>query len=150
MVKDVLLTISGLQLSAEEEGDTVELITPGEYYYRNDKHYFLYEEVTEGFSNTTKNVIKVAPDYMELTKKGVVNVHMVFEKGKKNSTFYYTPYGSLQIGIDATDVSVKETEDSIEIQVAYALEINYEFVANCNISITARPKGSHIPFGIHS
>ena len=36
---------------------------------------------------------------------------MIFEKGKKNLTYYYTPFGSIQIGIDATSIEVKETED---------------------------------------
>ena len=146
MVKDVLLSVQGLQMSPEDGSDTIELITSGEYYYRNDKHYLLYEEVTEGFAKPTKNVIKAAPNYMELTKKGVVNVHMVFEKNQKNITYYYTPYRSLQIGIDATRVDVFETEDSILIDVEYGLEINCEFIANCHIKIHAKPKGSHMQF----
>ena len=33
-----------------------------------------------------------------------MSVHMIFEKGKKNLTYYYTPFGSIQIGIDATSI----------------------------------------------
>lgn len=142
MTKEVLLSISGLQLSPDEERETVEVIAPGEYYYRGGKHYILYDEVTEGFDQVTKNVIKVTPDYMELTKKGVTNVHMVFEKDKKNLTYYYTPYGSLLIGIDANSVEVKEEEESIHINVSYGLEMNYEHLANCHITIDVKPKGS--------
>ncbi len=146
MLKHVLISVHGLQMSSEDAGDTIELITSGEYYYRNDKHYLLYDEVTEGFQETTRNIIKAAPDYMEITKKGIVNVHMVFEKNKKNTTYYYTPYGSLEVGIDATRVDIFETEDSIRVEVDYALEINCEFVADCHIKIHVRPKGSHIQF----
>ena len=56
---------------------------------------FLYEEVMEGQKESTRNMIKVRDNYMELTKKGAVNVHMIFEKNKKNITYYNTPYGSL-------------------------------------------------------
>ena len=52
---------------------------------------------------------------------------MIFEKGKKNLTYYYTPFGSIQIGIDATSIEVKETEDEIRAEVKYALDANYEF-----------------------
>lgn len=38
---------------------------------------------------------------MDITRRGVSNVHMMFEKNRKNVTYYYTPYGSLLIGIDA-------------------------------------------------
>jgi uncharacterized beta-barrel protein YwiB (DUF1934 family) len=141
MKKEVLLSITGLQMSPDSDSDTTELFAPGEYYYRNDKHYLLYDEVAEGYENPTRNVIKVAPDYMELTKKGVLNVHMVFEKNKKNVTYYYTPYGSLLIGIDARRVEVKEQENHIQVEVEYGLEINYEHLADCHIRIEVQPQG---------
>lgn len=142
MTKEVLLSITGLLLSPDQQSDTVEMIAPGEYYFRNGKHYFLYDEVTEGFDQITKNVIKVAPDYMELTKKGLLNVHMVFEKNKKNVTYYYTPYGSLLIGINAQKVEVNEAQDLLCVEVDYGLEMNYEHLANCHIRIDAKSKGT--------
>lgn len=142
MTKDVIITICGLQAGPQTDGEPIEMITTGEYYNKNGKHYLLYEEVMEGESQVTKNRIKVAPDYMELTKNGVVSVHMVFEKGKKNLTHYYTPYGSLMIGIDAKRVELKENEDEMDIEVNYALELNQEHAADCNIKINVKSKGS--------
>ena len=54
---------------------------------------------------------------MEVRKKGLVNMHMVFEPGKKNMTYYTTPYGTLQLGIAATGMDLKETEDGIDMTV---------------------------------
>jgi uncharacterized beta-barrel protein YwiB (DUF1934 family) len=143
MTKDVLLSIRGLQMGERDREDVVETISPGQYYFRNGKHFFLYEEVTEGSKNTTKNMLKVTDDYMELTKKGEVNVHMIFEKNKKNVTYYYTPFGSMLMGIDAYRVDISEQEDEIEVEVEYSLELNNEHLANCHILIRAVPrKGS--------
>lgn len=142
MTKEVIIKVQGVQLAQEAPGDVIEAISPGEYYFRNGKHYFLYDEVTEGQSEVTKNIIKVQDDYMELTKKGAVNVHMVFERDKQNITYYYTPYGSLQIGIDAERVSVREAEEEIGVEVKYGLDINSEHLANCRIRLTAVPRGS--------
>ncbi len=144
MTKDILLSISGLQFAAEEDGvgEPVEVITPGDYYKKNDKHYVLYDEVMEGFEGTTKNVIKIAEDCLDITKKGVSNVHMIFEKNKKNVTYYYTPFGSLLIGIDAKQVKIAETEENIDVSVNYDLEINYEFLANCNITMNIKAKNA--------
>lgn len=83
MTKDVLLSIKGLQIGENEQNDTIEVISPGDYYFRNGKHFFMYEEVMEGQKESTRNMIKVRDNYMELTKKGAVNVHMIFEKNKK-------------------------------------------------------------------
>ena len=142
MTKDVLLTISGLQLAVQEDGagEPIEVITPGDYYKRNEKHYVLYDEVMEGFEGTTQNVIKIAEDSLDITKKGVANVHMIFEKNKKNMTYYYTPFGSILIGIDAKRVQVAETEENIDVTVNYDLEVNYEFLANCNITVNIKSK----------
>jgi uncharacterized beta-barrel protein YwiB (DUF1934 family) len=137
MTKDVLLTIRGLQMGEENQPDVVETISPGQYYFRNGKHFFLYEEVTEGSNKTTKNILKVTDDYMELTRKGEVNVHMIFEKNKKNMTYYYTPYGSLLMGIDAYRVDIRETEDALSVEIEYALDLNNEHIANCSIRIRA-------------
>lgn len=124
MTKDVLVKISGLQFSDDQDNDPVEIITTGSYYKKNGKHYILYDEVQEGFDGVTKSVIKVNDDFLDVTKKGVTNVHMMFEKNKKNMSYYNTPFGNLLVGINATDVKVNETEDNIDIKVDYKLEVN--------------------------
>ena len=67
---------------------------------------------------------------------------MTFEAGKKTVTYYYTPFGGLHIGIDTKKVVVEETEDKISINAMYDLEINYEFVAACNITVEVDAKNS--------
>lgn len=137
MTKDILLSIRGLQIAEDTQNESVEVIAPGEYYFRNGKHFFLYDEVEEGKQEITRNRIKITDDYMEVTKQGVVNVHMIFEKNKKNVTYYNTPFGSLLIGIDAYRVEVKETPEEISAYVEYALEVNNEHLANCRIRMKA-------------
>ena len=66
MTKDVLLSIKGLQIGENEQNDTIEVISPGDYYFRNGKHFFMYEEVMEGQKESTRNMIK-AVSYTHLT-----------------------------------------------------------------------------------
>ena len=89
MTKDVLVKISGLQFAEDQDNGPVEIITTGNYYKKNGKHYILYDEAQEGFDGVTKSVIKVNDDFLDVTKKGVTNVHMMFEKNRKNVTYYY-------------------------------------------------------------
>ena len=142
MTKEVLVTIRGLQAGPDSDGEPIEMITTGEYFYKNNKHYILYEEVMEGETATNKNRIKIAPGYMELTKSGLVSVHMMFEENHKNVTHYTTPYGTLLMGIDAKKVEICETENEIDIDVNYALELNEEHAADCDIHITVRSKAA--------
>ena len=140
MTKDLLVKISGLQFAEDQDNGPVEIITTGNYYKKNGKHYILYDEVQEGFDGVTKSVIKVNDDFLDVTKKGVTNVHMVFEENKKNITYYNTPFGNLFIGIDAEKIHVEESEENINVNVAYALEANYEHLADCRIQMNIKSK----------
>ena len=89
MTQDVLLTISGLHDMASadpeenEENEPIEVITPASYYWKNGKHYILYDEVMEGIPGVVKNKIKITgEDSMEIMKSGITNAHMVFEKNQ--------------------------------------------------------------------
>ncbi len=150
MTKDVLVTISGLQMTKQnEESEPVEIITAGDYYKKNNKHYVIYDEVMEGFDGTTRNIIKLQENCVDITKKGITNVHMVFEKNKKNVTCYETPFGSLMIGINAKDIQIREEEHDISVDVEYALELNYEHLADCSIRMAIQSKDTR-DFKIYS
>lgn len=63
MTKEVLLTLQGLQFDQREENaDKIEMVMVGDYYKKNDKHYVVYEEITEGFDQPTKNRLKFSED----------------------------------------------------------------------------------------
>lgn len=136
MTQEVLLTLRGLQFDQrEEDADQIEMVTVGDYYKRNDKHYVVYEEITEGFTQPTKNRLKISEHIVELSRNGLVNVHMVFQENKKNLTNYNTPFGQILIGIDTKKIQIDEQEDKITVDVDYSLDVNYEFLSDCHIRI---------------
>ena len=143
MDKNVLIHVRGLQMmDMDEKQEPIEIVVPGQYYFRDGSHYLRYEEILDEAAESTVNYIKMSPDGMEVRKKGLVNVHMVFEQGKKNMTFYSTPFGTLQMGIAATGMELNESEDSIDMKVDYALDMNEEHVADCYLSVQAQPADS--------
>ncbi len=141
MTRDVLISISGAQFSDGEKED-VEMITTGDYFLKNGKHYIIYEEIEEGSNDITKNTIKVAPDTMDIIKKGNINTHMIFQKNKKNISCYLTPFGELTVGIHTNEVHVEEGEDVLKIEIQYSLDINDEYVSNCSITVQVRSRNA--------
>ena len=137
MTKDVLITISGMQMLDEEDVD-VEMVTRGDYYQRNGKHYILYDEVMEGFEGKVRNVIRVSSDSVDIIKQGAANARMQFEKNKKNLSCYTTPLGDLMIGVQANRISIDEGQDHLKINVEYSLDINYQHASECNISVNVQ------------
>ena len=143
MNKDVLIHVRGLQMMETDDAqEPIEIVVPGQYYFRNGSHYLRYEEMLDDTAETTVNYIKMSPNGVEVRKQGQVNVHMVFEEGKKNKTFYNTPYGTLQMGISATGLELKQSEDGIQMKVDYALDMNEEHVADCYLTVQAQSKDS--------
>lgn len=144
MTRDVLISISGAQFSDGEKED-VEMITTGDYFLKNGKHYIIYEEIEEGSKDITKNTIKVAQDTMDIIKKGSINTHMIFQKNKKNISCYLTPFGELTVGIHTNEVYVEEGEDVLKIEIQYSLDINDEYVSNCSITVQVRSRNTEEP-----
>lgn len=140
MTKDVLLTIKGLQLFEGTGSDEIETIYPGEYFYRNQSHFILYDEQPEGIPEVIKNMVKLNDREFVITKKGPVTVQMVFEEGKKTMTDYNTPFGNIMISMDTSKLEVEESEDRLKIHIEYALEANYQFVADCKIDMEIASK----------
>ncbi|MBQ7582864.1 MAG: DUF1934 domain-containing protein [Lachnospiraceae bacterium] len=140
MTKDVMISVSGIQFGPDVDGEKVEVITKGNYYKKKNKHYLLYDEITEGIDGVTKNTVKFDDKAFQLTKSGVTNVNMLFEENKRNITNYITPFGSITIGIDAHNIEVTETEEQIRIRIDYALDVNYEHLADCEIRMDISAK----------
>lgn len=143
MTKDVLISLRGLQFDqSEADAEKIETIMPGNYYEKNGNHYVLFDEVMEGIAEPVKNRIKFGEHALELTRSGAVNVHMIFEENRKNMTSYNTPYGNILIGIDTRKIHIAQEAERILVDVDYALDVNYEYLADCRIVLDIRSKGS--------
>lgn len=137
MTREVLISISGSQRSGGEP-DVMELMITGDYFEKNGKRYVIYEEILEDGGGTIRNTIKIMPDLVSIDKKGQVSAHMVFQKNQKNMTCYLTPFGQMMIGISTDDIRLQEEEDQLKVDVDYSLDINYEHVSDCNISLAVK------------
>ena len=135
MTKDVLLSIVGLYTEENENADSIETLAPAEFYIKEGDIYIFYEEIIDGMAGITKSRIKYSDKCFELTRKGEVSVHLLFEEGKTTLNTYQMPYGTLVVGLDTKRIEKKESEDEIKIHIDYALEANYQFIADCRIDI---------------
>ena len=144
MTKDVLVSISGLQSAVNEtenyDDEPIEVISAGTYYFKDGKHFIFFEEMAEGISGVTKTQIRLnGKESLEVRKKGISNMTMVFEKNKNNRCFYQTPFGQLNLGIFTTEIVVEESEENINIRADYKMDVNYEPLADCTIRINVKP-----------
>ena len=81
----------GRQIPGPDEDDVIEVVTPATYYYRNGKHYIIYDEIVEGVSDTIKNKIKISgTDSLEIMKSGLSNTHMILRKQEESDILQNT------------------------------------------------------------
>ena len=71
MQKEVLIHVRGLQMmDAQSDQEPIEIVVPGQYYFRNGFHYLRYEEILDESSEPTINYIKMSGKGLEVSKKG--------------------------------------------------------------------------------
>ena len=153
MTKDVLVSVAGLQTAVNEmenyDEEPIEVLSAGTYYFKDGKHFIFFEEMAEGIPGVTKTQIRLnGKESLEVRKKGIANVNMVFEKNKNNRCFYQTPFGQINLGIFTKEIWVEESEDNINIRADYDMDVDYEPLAKCTIRINVKPKDSK-DFSIH-
>lgn len=140
MTKDVLVRVKGTQYM-DGESDSIEVITAGTCYEKNGKWYVMYEETAEGTSEVTKNTVKLMPDKVEVTKKGLLSAQMVYERGKQYMTNYVTPMGVFVMGITTHALKLEETENRLRAEIEYELEMNGQMVSRNVLELQADAKG---------
>lgn len=137
--KKVWLSISGT-VKDEEEKDTLEFLTEGNLYKESDGACVTYEESEVSGMEGTVTTLRVDEQKVSVIRLGTTNSIMEFESGKRNLTWYSTPFGDVTMGILTKDVLVKynERKEPTKVMIDYNIEI--EGITNSqnilNIKIT--------------
>lgn len=147
MTREVLIAIKNRQTMPGGIQDTVDAVFPGEYFFRNGKHYLKYENLEEGMEVPDRVMVKAYEGYMENTRKGCINTSLCCETGKENTCEYTTPYGKLDLEIKGKYVRIQENEDRIIIRAEYSMDMNMERMAECDMTIQVTPRHLGVKLG---
>lgn len=136
-MKDKVLIRVKSETYSDEAGDCLEINYIGEISRVNGNIYVQYEEMTEGESRMTKNLVKIYPDKgcVAITKRGPITAHMEFCTGQRTHTFYETPFGAVNMGIYTREADIDASGESIKILLDYSIESNYQIVSECRVSM---------------
>ena len=122
MKKEVMICMSGVMASHSEEA--VDIICPGEYYFRNGKRFIRYEEkiAEDSLQTDTVCMFKFDNKSAELTKKGIVSSKLFYEPGQTHMINYATEYGDFLIGIKTDALRLSESEHELMLEIDYVVE----------------------------
>ena len=141
MDKNVIVSLKGFQyVRSDDENKPVEIMMPGVYYHKNGQHYVVFDEVEEGLSGKTHSVLKFTEDRLLVRRSGTIEVEMLFEKEKRTCASYHTPFGMMNLQIAATSFRLEEEENRIDYRVGYALTVEDDVTADCEVEIRIESK----------
>ena len=121
MKKKALISVTSKQNDDKE--DSIEVVTPGMFYKRNDNYYVTYEETEISGMEGTTTTLKTDGKTFTLARKGTTNTKMTFEKNEKDVVIYGTPHGTLELLIDTKDLKIHVNDHGGNILANYNLAI---------------------------
>ncbi len=123
MSLEVVLSIQGRQTYADQEPDTIELVTEGTMEFRDGGWDVSYEEsALTGLEGVT-TTFRVEPGKVTLTRKGALNSQMVFQEGVAHDSLYQMDFGALMLTVKATRVFYDIVPDGGTIDLTYDIDI---------------------------
>ena len=123
-MKEVMVKIRSMQTSADAGDDEMEFVTEAKLYKKNGALYLLYEESEFSGMPGCKTRLRLRDGEVQMKRFGEgagVGNELRFEKGKKYSGIYDTPFGPIEIELLTNDV-----ESSISEEGTGQVDIDYE------------------------
>lgn len=141
MNKNVIISVKGIQSTVGKDTNSLELITEGKYYKKDNAYYVTYKESeVTGMSGTT-TTLKISDGVITLMRFGSVNTQFIFEKGQKHMSYYDTIYGTFTVSVLASQVSVNVDDSGGEIKVDYDIEIDNNKTGENDLHMYIREAG---------
>lgn len=123
MSTSVVLSIQGRQTYADQEPDTIELVTDGTMEFRDGGWDITYEEsALTGLEGVT-TTFRVEPGKVSLIRTGKLNSQMVFQEGVAHDSLYQMDFGALMFTVKATRVFYDIVPDGGTIDLTYDIDI---------------------------
>lgn len=116
--------ISVLSKQADDEENSIEVVTPGKFFKKEECYYAIYKETEISGMEGTTTTFKIYPEKFSLIRMGTTTTTMNFEKNNKTMSLYSTPYGILEIEIDTKKIEIKIDENGGNITLSYNLSVS--------------------------
>lgn len=138
MKKEVLISITGIS-KTDGNSDTVELITQGFFYKKNDSYYITYEETEVTGYEGAKTIIKVcSDDKVMMMRSGKKKSEMIIERATRHHCNYDMGFGEVMLGVSGKEVSSELTDNGGDLNFSYSLDVNTSLISENKVHINIK------------
>ena len=125
-MNDITIKITGKQHIGDKTEERVEFITEGTVSQKNGALYYIYEESEFSGMPGCKTLLKFKDGCLKMKRIGSgmnFGAEMVFDKGKRFTSQYKTPYGVFDM-----EVLTNKVEAMLDSQGKGTIDIDYHVI----------------------
>lgn len=138
MKKEVLITIKGIQ-TVENEKDTTELFTQGNFYKKDNSYYITYDESeTTGYEGCTTTLKIEGTQKVTLIRSGITRSHLIVQNGERNVGHYGTAEGDFSIGVYTKQLTSSLDDNGGDLFFSYNLDVNASLISENEVYINVK------------
>ena len=140
--KNVILFVRGEQQFDQGEPEVTELMTEGAMTLEEDGEITLTYQETEltGMEGTTTR-FSIRNDTVVLARTGMVNSQLVFQRGKRNSSLYETPWGMMQVDVFTTSLAHRLDGRGGILEIKFNISVDHQVAGENQFKIRVRESG---------
>ena len=138
MKKNAIISVVSRQLDGEDDGDEIEVVTPGEFYKKDNSYYAVYEETEISGMKGTTTTLKIDEEKFTLIRTGTTNTQMNFKKHARDLTLYSTPHGALDLTVDTRELKMNIDNNGGEVYIDYDMIIGNQQSLSTTLQINIK------------
>ena len=140
--KNVILFVRGEQQFDQGEPEVTELMTEGAMTLEEDGEITLTYQETEltGMEGTTTR-FSIRDDTVVLARTGMVNSQLVFQRGKRNSSLYETPWGTMQVDVFTNRLVYQLDSRGGVLEIKFSISVDHQVTGENQFKIRVRESG---------
>ena len=139
-MKDVIISITGLQGEGPDEEDVIEIVTEGRYSHGKNGSFISYTESELTGLEGTETSLLIRPSEVILTRRGILNTRMVFREGERNDFLYDTQFGCATLGVDTRKIQAAFDENGGEMSIDYVVNMDHVVAGRNRITMSVNKR----------
>ena len=136
--KEVILFVRGEQSFDGLPADVTELMTEGVMTIDGGGITLTYQETElTGMEGTTTSFL-IQGDCVELRRTGGINSQMLFQRGKRHSSLYETPWGTLLVDVSTLSLSHRLGSRGGILDIRFNIAVDHQVTGQNRFKIRVR------------
>ena len=133
-----LIQIEG-EMDLSGDVDTVNLMTRGDFAYKDGSYYITYEESeATGYAGNVTTVRVDSDEKVSMLRYGSMPSQLIIERGRRHVCHYDSGAGVISLGVAADEIVSHLTERGGDIMFSYALDSGSSHISHNRVKITVQ------------